>query len=102
MALEEVFRRAGAAAFRALLFSFLARGLVGRFRRALPFGVPAAAVFRRPPLLAFAAREPAPPFLPDGVFLSPFFVPLFFAIAVFVSGCSRTPEPFSWLTNRPK
>jgi hypothetical protein len=83
VALAAGLRRAGAA-FLAALFSFPARaGLAGCFRRAFPFGVRAAAVFRRAPLLALATRA----FLLEEVFLSPFFVPVFFAIAVPVSAC---------------
>jgi hypothetical protein len=71
----------------ATLFSFTARGgFVGCFRRALPLGVLAPAVFRFPPLPAWAARLRAPMRLVDGVFLSPFFLPLFFAMAVLSPG----------------
>jgi hypothetical protein len=78
------FLRAGATPFFAAFFSLPGRGgLVARFRAALPFGVRAPAVRREPPLLAAAARFPAPARLREGVLLGRLVVPLFFAIAVF-------------------
>jgi len=80
VALAGVFRLAGGAAFLALRFSFPARGLTDCLRLALAFGRLAPAVLRPAPLRAFAARLPEPARLAEP-FLSPFFVPLFFAIA---------------------
>ena len=66
---------AAAFAFRGAAFAF--RGAVAFL--AVFFSLPAA--LRRPPLLLFADLAPAPVFLLDGLFFSPFLVPLFFAIA---------------------
>jgi hypothetical protein len=106
VALAAVFLRAGTAPFPALLFSFPARGLADRLRLALALGVRAPAAFRAlagfrlPPLLAFAARAAVPVRLVDA-FLSPFLLPLFFAIAGVSPPVSPLDAPLSWLTNRP-
>jgi hypothetical protein len=68
---------------RGVVFTAPRRGVLELcFRRALPFGVFAPAVFRLPPLAAAIFRAPAPLRLREGVACCRFLVPLFFAIAV--------------------
>jgi hypothetical protein len=91
--LRAVFRDAGRAVFRetdvflalaALAdFRFPGRGgLLAFFRRALPWGVLAPAVFRLAPPLRAVARAPAPALRLEGVFFWPRFLPLVFALFV--------------------
>lgn len=55
-------------------------GLAACFRRALPFGVFALAVLRRPPALRAVARAPAPAFRFEGVLFCPRDLPVVFAL----------------------
>jgi hypothetical protein len=71
-------------------FSFPARGgFFADLRRALPFGVFAAAVFRLPPRAAVVARRPVPAFLRDGLSFVPLLFLFVLAMAVQFSGRPR-------------